>query len=82
MDATWRRIMGQVKETPLMVEVAEFDGLLDDLIRCNQSLDVVEKGLNDFLDTKKMAFPRCGGNPECEGGLRCVCIEGEGKGVW
>ena len=58
MDATWRRIMLNVKETPLMTAVADFEGLLDDLVKCNQSLDVVEKGLNDFLDTKKMAFPR------------------------
>lgn len=27
-------------------------------MQANQQLDVVEKGLNDFLDTKKMAFPR------------------------
>ena len=25
---------------------------------CNAQLEVVEKGLNQFLDTKKMAFPR------------------------
>ncbi len=37
---------------------AETNGLLEELQQCNQKLDVVEKGLNDFLDTKKMAFPR------------------------
>ena len=41
-----------------MMDVSEFPGLLEDLAGCNTSLDVVEKGLNDFLDTKKMAFPR------------------------
>ena len=41
-----------------MMKVAEADGLLESLTRCNQQLDIVEKGLNDFLDTKKMAFPR------------------------
>lgn len=25
---------------------------------CNAQLEIVEKGLNQFLDTKKMAFPR------------------------
>lgn len=58
MDSTWRRIMQGVHDQPLMLEVADTEGLLEDLQRCNQSLDVVEKGLNDFLDTKKMAFPR------------------------
>jgi hypothetical protein len=27
-------------------------------LKANKQLDVVEKGLNDFLDTKKLAFPR------------------------
>eukprot|EP00798_Chlamydomonas_sp_ICE-L_P016919 gene16919-23187_t len=58
MDSTWRKIMNKVLETPLMLSVADFDGLLEDLQNCNQQLDIVEKGLNDFLDTKKMAFPR------------------------
>ncbi len=58
MDSTWRRIMEEVRRQPLMMDVADVPGLLEDLVACNQSLDVVEKGLNDFLDTKKMAFPR------------------------
>ena len=41
-----------------MLAVADFEGLLEDLQQCNKQLDIVEKGLNDFLDTKKMAFPR------------------------
>jgi hypothetical protein len=44
MDTTWRRIMAQVKDTPLMTSVAELHGLREDLIGCNQALDIVEKG--------------------------------------
>lgn len=44
MDTIWRRIMEKVKEQPIMMEVAEFPGLLEDLISCNQALDIVEKG--------------------------------------
>ncbi|KAK9812825.1 hypothetical protein WJX72_004356 [[Myrmecia] bisecta] len=58
MDATWRRIMTKVKEQPIILQVAGFPNLLEDLQRCNSQLDIVEKGLNDLLDTKKMAFPR------------------------
>lgn len=58
MDQIWRRIMQKTQETPLMTAVAEFPGLLEELQQCNQQLDIVEKGLNDFLDTKKIAFPR------------------------
>lgn len=41
-----------------MLAVAELPGLLERLRGCNAQLDVVECGLNDFLETKKMAFPR------------------------
>lgn len=104
MDSIWRRIMERVHDHPLMTEVADTPGMLEELQKCNKSLDVVEKvraeagwlpgpggstrlytraagmpvchtvhlrvhafhrlsactlqGLNDFLDTKKMAFPR------------------------
>jgi len=58
MDTIWRRIMDRVHTNPLMSEVADTPGLLEELQKCNRSLDIVEKGLNDFLDTKKMAFPR------------------------
>jgi hypothetical protein len=40
---------------------ADWPGLLEELQSCSAQLEVVERGLNDFLDTKKMAFPRCGG---------------------
>lgn len=38
--------------------VADTPDLLEQLKECNAQLDVVEKGLNEFLETKKMAFPR------------------------
>lgn len=41
-----------------MLQASEVPNLLEQLQECNVQLDVVEKGLNDLLDTKKMAFPR------------------------
>ena len=38
--------------------VGALPSLLEDLQGCNAKLDIVEKGLNDFLETKKAAFPR------------------------
>ena len=58
MDSTWRRILEAVKAAPEVIGAAEIPALLEDLTEANASLEVVEKGLNDFLDTKKMAFPR------------------------
>lgn len=50
--------MVQVHEQPLMMTVADMPGLLEELKQCNVQLDVVERGLTEFLETKKMAFPR------------------------
>ncbi|KAK3261578.1 hypothetical protein CYMTET_29517 [Cymbomonas tetramitiformis] len=58
MDRTWRIIMTKTAENPDALVVADIENLLEDLQSCNACLDIVEKGLNDFLDTKKMAFPR------------------------
>ncbi|DBB17907.1 TPA: hypothetical protein ACH3X3_002922 [Trebouxia sp. C0006] len=58
MDATWRNIMAAVRQRPAIIEASEVPNLLEQLQECNVQLDVVEKGLNDLLDTKKMAFPR------------------------
>ncbi len=44
----------------LVLQASEVPNLLEQLQECNVQLDVVEKGLNDLLDTKKMAFPRFG----------------------
>lgn len=43
MDAIWRRIMERVQANPLMSDVAETAGLLEELQKCNRSLDIVEK---------------------------------------
>ena len=40
------------------LQVAELPTLLEQLQHCNAQLEVVERGLNDLLDMKKMAFPR------------------------
>jgi len=58
MDTTWRRIMDVVQAAPKAVDAPNVENLLEDLEESNRQLDIVEKGLNDFLDTKKMAFPR------------------------
>lgn len=43
MDVIWRRIMERVSAAPLMSDVADTPGLLEELQACNKSLDIVEK---------------------------------------
>jgi hypothetical protein len=43
MDNIWRRIMERVHASPLMTDVADTPGLLEELQKCNRSLDIVEK---------------------------------------
>lgn len=62
---------------------ADWAGLLDELRSCSAQLEVVERGLNDFLDTKKMAFPRWGdgqaGLAGCLGMFVWVCVQEAGE---
>jgi|TARA_B110000967_G_C18819367_1_gene527812 dynein heavy chain, axonemal len=58
MDRSWRRLVGLIRDKPNAMDAPLIPDLLEDLRSANHDLDVVEKGLNDFLDTKKLAFPR------------------------
>merc|ERR1719247_4083988 len=48
--------MAEEKQKALAVTKSE--GLLQKLQECHSHLETVQKGLNDYLDTKRLAFPR------------------------
>lgn len=58
VDTIWRRMMEQVLERPQVMSVCELDGILEQLEMANKVLEEVQKGLNDYLETKRLAFPR------------------------
>eukprot|EP01041_Mallomonas_annulata_P000989 gene989-1935_t len=58
VDNTWRESMAQTYEEPGCVKVARRAGFLDSLIEANKKLEQIQKGLNDYLETKRLAFPR------------------------
>ena len=58
VDNTWRESMAQTYEAPGCITVARRPGFLDSLIEANKKLEVIQKGLNDYLETKRLAFPR------------------------
>lgn len=58
VDSTWRKIMNTVHSNPKVLVVLEQDKLLQQLQDCNKLLEQIMKGLNDYLDIKRAAFPR------------------------
>ncbi|XP_076467002.1 dynein axonemal heavy chain 1-like [Babylonia areolata] len=58
MDRVWRKIMSRCKNVPNIIEHCPDEGLLRSLKKCNQLLDQVQKGLSEYLETKRAAFPR------------------------
>uniref|UniRef100_A0A8C4W521 Dynein axonemal heavy chain 1 n=1 Tax=Gopherus evgoodei TaxID=1825980 RepID=A0A8C4W521_9SAUR len=57
MDRTWRKIMKNANENR-EVRLCVLTWLLESLRKCNQLLDLVQKGLSEYLETKRGAFPR------------------------
>ena len=58
VDATWREAMSQTNDASGVIVTARRDGLLDSLVEANRKLDIIQKGLSDYLETKMIAFPR------------------------
>jgi dynein heavy chain len=58
IDNTWRDIMAATTKDPDALTVFKMPQLLDKLLASNTLLDDIQKGLNDYLETKRLAFSR------------------------
>jgi len=62
VDRSWKQIMARTKKDPLcmhsMEDIAEGVSLLDQFNLNNMALDSIQKSLEEYLETKRMAFPR------------------------
>ena len=58
VDNVWRVNMEATKETPACLDATVRDGLLQKLKRGNKLLDEIQKGLSDYLNEKRVFFPR------------------------
>ncbi|KAF7658906.1 hypothetical protein LDENG_00006200 [Lucifuga dentata] len=58
MEETWRRIMKNAFNHPQVIDLCSDVRLLDKLKQCNTQLEQVQKGLSDYLETKRGSFPR------------------------
>ncbi|KAL0019092.1 hypothetical protein WJX77_000912 [Trebouxia sp. C0004] len=58
VDRIWRKTMQAAKATPGILKMCGSQKLLDQLTECNKLLESVQKGLSDYLETKRLAFAR------------------------
>ncbi len=58
VDRTWRKIMQDALENPRVLTVGSKDSLLPKFKECNELLEKIQKGLADYLEVKRLVFPR------------------------
>jgi dynein heavy chain, axonemal len=58
VDKTWRDIMTATSQNPKILAVANIQGMLTRLSDSNNLLEEIQKGLNDYLEKKRLFFPR------------------------
>jgi dynein heavy chain len=58
VDANWRSIMNRINSQPKVIEFTKNRKMLEILKECHYSLEIVQKGLNAYLEGKRTNFPR------------------------
>lgn len=58
VDKTWRDIMLNTKTDKHVLSATDYENMLDLLRENNTLLDEIQKGLNDYLEKKRLFFPR------------------------
>ncbi|XP_060934159.1 dynein axonemal heavy chain 12-like [Limanda limanda] len=58
VDKTWKEIMKHCVKNSKVVPATSMPGLLEKLIESNNQLEVIMKGLNAYLEKKRLFFPR------------------------
>ncbi|OQR87427.1 dynein heavy chain [Achlya hypogyna] len=58
INTFWKELMLRAHDTPLCMKATAQPGLCETLLKHNASLDKMRKSLEDYLETKRQAFPR------------------------
>ncbi|XP_058455827.1 dynein beta chain, ciliary-like isoform X2 [Malaya genurostris] len=58
IDREFKRLLGEITASPNIVRATNREGLFDKLEVLQSELVMCEKALNDYLETKRLAYPR------------------------
>lgn len=58
VDKTYRDIMKYILNDPRVLSIIKFDKIVEKLKKANNLLDLINKGLNGYLERKRLYFPR------------------------
>jgi dynein heavy chain len=58
VDKFWRDVMIRTNKNPLVLEACTQDGLYDRFVKNNAVLEDIKKCLDEYLESKRMTFPR------------------------
>ena len=58
VDKNWREIIGGTKLVPNVLKACTREGLLEKFLDANKNLDLVQRGLKEYLEQKRSVFAR------------------------
>ena len=58
MEKIWRKVMKIAHDQPNVITLCPDSRILNNLRECNNLLEQVQKGLSEYLETKRQSFPR------------------------
>ncbi|KAK7077277.1 Dynein heavy chain 7, axonemal [Halocaridina rubra] len=58
VDKTWKDIMKCVRQNTRVLSILEVDKILERLRKSSELLELIHRGLNEYLEKKRLYFPR------------------------